>query len=165
MDGVRVLPQERVQNRLIYTRKVFTVRHHRDDQACADNVVFIKGLHKHDMPRSGDVMVPTSDPDCFKTGFHSASWSSSCTELFKASPQDKVQQRSVDRILVLVVKAFSPGQASTATHRGFLPDIARSWEAFEAGLPPAALFELQEARRRYQEHNDFVEGGGAAGGR
>ena len=43
-----------------YTGKVFTVnlRHHREDQAFSDNVGFIKGLDKHNMPRSGDVMVP-----------------------------------------------------------------------------------------------------------
>ena len=50
----RVTPQERVQNRAKYTGKVFTVRH----QACTvDNVEFIKGLDKHNMPRLGDVMV------------------------------------------------------------------------------------------------------------
>ena len=31
--------------------KVFTVLHHRDDQACSDNVGFIKGLDQHNMPR------------------------------------------------------------------------------------------------------------------
>ena len=43
-----------------YTAKVFTVnlRHHRDDFAHPDNLVFIKGLDKHNMPRFGDVMVP-----------------------------------------------------------------------------------------------------------
>ena len=43
-----------------YTVKVFTVklRHHRDDQAFSDNVGFIRGLDKHNMPRLGDVMVP-----------------------------------------------------------------------------------------------------------
>ena len=52
------LPQERVQNRATYTGKVFPVRHRRDDQACTvDNVEFIKGLDKHNMPRLGDVMV------------------------------------------------------------------------------------------------------------
>ena len=42
------------------TGKVFTVklRHHRDDQAFSDNVGFIRGLDKHNMPRLGDVMVP-----------------------------------------------------------------------------------------------------------
>ena len=51
------LPQERVQNRATCTGKVFTVRH-RDDQACTvDNVGFIKGLAKHNIPRLGDVMV------------------------------------------------------------------------------------------------------------
>ena len=73
---VRAIPQERVQNRIlepvidvplphikhgaVSTGKVFTVklRHHRDDHACSDNVGFIKGLDKHNMPRIGDVMVP-----------------------------------------------------------------------------------------------------------
>ena len=43
-----------------HTEKVFSVnlRHHRDDQAFSDNVGFIKGLDKHNMPRLGDVMVP-----------------------------------------------------------------------------------------------------------
>ena len=43
-----------------YTVKVFTVnlRHHRDDFAHSDNLGFIKGLDKHNMPRFGDVMVP-----------------------------------------------------------------------------------------------------------
>ena len=43
-----------------YTGKVFTVnlRHHRDDFAHSDNLGFIKGLDKHNMPRFGDVMVP-----------------------------------------------------------------------------------------------------------
>ena len=73
---VRAFPQERVQNRIlepvtdvplphikqgaVSTGKVFTVklRHHRDDHASSDNVGFIKGLDKHNMPRLGDVMVP-----------------------------------------------------------------------------------------------------------
>ena len=65
----RAFPQECVQYRFpepivdvcaVYTGKVFTVklRHHRDDQAFLDNVGFIKGLDKHNMPRLGDVMVP-----------------------------------------------------------------------------------------------------------
>ena len=53
------LPQERVQNRATYTRKVFTVCHHFDDQACTvPSVGFIKGLDKFNMPRPGDVVVP-----------------------------------------------------------------------------------------------------------
>ena len=42
------------------TGKVFTVklRHHCDDQVFPDNVVFINGLDKHNVPRLGDVMVP-----------------------------------------------------------------------------------------------------------
>ena len=62
-DGLLLVPQERVHNRAAYTGKVFTVKlhHHRDDQACVvDTVGFIKGLDKHTMPRSGDVMVPAS---------------------------------------------------------------------------------------------------------
>ena len=73
---VRATPQERVQNRIpelvvdaplphikqgaVFTGKVFTVklRHHRDDHASSDNVGFIKGLDKNNMPRFGDVMVP-----------------------------------------------------------------------------------------------------------
>ena len=45
-----------------YTGKVFTVnlRHHRDDFAHSDNLGFIKGLDKHNMPRFGDVVVPPS---------------------------------------------------------------------------------------------------------
>ena len=52
---VRATPQERVR----FTWKVFTVRHHRGDQACAvDTLGFnIKGLDKFNLPRSGDVMV------------------------------------------------------------------------------------------------------------
>ena len=48
-------PQERVR----FTWKVFTVRHHCGDQACAvDTLGFnIKGLDKFNLPRSGDVMV------------------------------------------------------------------------------------------------------------
>ena len=59
-DGLLIIPQERA----VYTGQVFTVklRHHRDDQACSDNVEFIKGLDKHNMPRLGDVMVSPS-PD------------------------------------------------------------------------------------------------------
>ena len=57
VDDVFGLPQERVQNRATPTGKVFTVRHF-DDQACTvDNVGFIKGLDKCNMPRPGDVMV------------------------------------------------------------------------------------------------------------
>ena len=60
-DHVFGLPQERVQNRATYTGKVFTVRHRRDDRACTVvNVEFNKGLHKHNMPRLEDVMVPPS---------------------------------------------------------------------------------------------------------
>ena len=62
-DGLLLVPQERVHNRAAYTGTVFTVklRHHRDDQACVvDTMGFIKGLDKHTMPRSGDVMVPAS---------------------------------------------------------------------------------------------------------
>ena len=42
------------------TGKVFTVPHHRDDQACTlDTVGFhINGLDKFNLPRVGDVMVP-----------------------------------------------------------------------------------------------------------
>ena len=59
MADVFGLPQERVQNRATYTEKVFTVRHHRDDRVCTvDNVEFIKGLDKFNLPRVGDVMVP-----------------------------------------------------------------------------------------------------------
>ena len=62
MDGARVLPQERVQNRVTYTGNVFTMRHHRDDQACAVDTVGlnIKGLDKYIMPQSGDSLVPVS---------------------------------------------------------------------------------------------------------
>ena len=45
------------------TGKVFTVRHHRDDQTCADFVGSIKGLDEHNMPRSGDVMVSALQMD------------------------------------------------------------------------------------------------------
>ena len=60
---VRATPQEGVQNRIlepVSTGKVFTVklRHHCDDHASSDNVGFIKGLDKHNMPRFEDVMVP-----------------------------------------------------------------------------------------------------------
>ena len=43
-----------------YTGKVFNVnlRHHSEDLVSLDNVGFIKGLDKHNMPRLGDVMVP-----------------------------------------------------------------------------------------------------------
>ena len=85
--STRAIPQERVQyrspepnvdvlvphikqdgllifllKRAVYTSKVFTVKlhHHRDDQAFSDNVGFLKGLDKHNMPRLGDVMVPAS---------------------------------------------------------------------------------------------------------
>ena len=59
MADVFGLPQERVQNRATCTGKVFPVRHHRDDWACTvDNVEFIKGLDKFNLPRVGDVMVP-----------------------------------------------------------------------------------------------------------
>ena len=44
------LPQERVQNRATYTGKVFTVRH---KARTPDNVGFIKGVDKHNMPRLG----------------------------------------------------------------------------------------------------------------
>ena len=54
MADVFGLPQERVQNRATYTGKVFTVRH---KARTVDNVGFIKGVDKHNMPRLGDVMV------------------------------------------------------------------------------------------------------------
>ena len=48
-----------MQNRASCIGKVFTVCHHFDDQACTvDDVGFIKGLDKFNMPRPGDVMVP-----------------------------------------------------------------------------------------------------------
>ena len=55
-DGLLIIPPKRA----VYTGKVFTVRlrHHRDDQTFLDNVGFIKGPDKHNMPRLGDVMVP-----------------------------------------------------------------------------------------------------------
>ena len=55
-DGLLIIPPKRA----VYTGKVFTVRlrHHRDDKTFLDNVGFIKGLDKHNMPRFGDVMVP-----------------------------------------------------------------------------------------------------------
>ena len=51
---------EHVAASMPYTGKVFTVnlRHHREDQAFSDNVGILKGLDKHNMPRSGDIMVP-----------------------------------------------------------------------------------------------------------
>ena len=51
---------EQTAGKVMRTGKVFTVnvRHHRDDHACSDNVGFIKGLDKQNMPRFGDVMVP-----------------------------------------------------------------------------------------------------------
>ena len=36
------------------------MRFHFHDQACSDNVGFIKGLDKHNMHRRGDAMVPPS---------------------------------------------------------------------------------------------------------
>ena len=52
VDDVFVLSQERVQNRATYTIILMT-------SACTvDNVGFIKGLDKYNMPRPGDVMVP-----------------------------------------------------------------------------------------------------------
>ena len=36
------------------------IHFHFHDQAFSDNVGFIKGLDKHNMPRVGDVMVPPS---------------------------------------------------------------------------------------------------------
>ena len=56
VDSAPVLPKERAQNRATYTGKVCAARHHRDGQACVDTVEFIKGLHKHNLPRSGDVL-------------------------------------------------------------------------------------------------------------
>ena len=54
------VPMPHIKQGAVSTGKVFTVklRHHRDDQAFSDNVGFIKGLDKHNMPRLGDVMVP-----------------------------------------------------------------------------------------------------------
>ena len=49
---------EQTAGKVKRTGKVFTVLHHRDDHASSDNVGFIKGLDKHNMPRLGDVMVP-----------------------------------------------------------------------------------------------------------
>ena len=57
VDDVFGLPQEGVQNRATFTGKVFTVCDHFDDQACTDdNVGFIQGLDKNNMPRPGDVL-------------------------------------------------------------------------------------------------------------
>ena len=49
-----------MQNRVTLTGKVFTVRHHRGDLACAVDTLGlnIKGLDKYNMPRLEDVMVP-----------------------------------------------------------------------------------------------------------
>ena len=51
---------EQTAGKVMRTEKVFTVLHHRDDQACTvDTLGFnIKGLDKYTMPRSGDVLVP-----------------------------------------------------------------------------------------------------------
>ena len=53
------LPQERAQNRVTHTGKVFTVCHNRGDQACTLDTVGLrnKGLDKFNLPRVGDVMV------------------------------------------------------------------------------------------------------------
>ena len=53
VDNVFGLPQERVQNRVTRTGKVFTVRHHRGDQSCAVDTLGlnIKGLDKYNVPR------------------------------------------------------------------------------------------------------------------
>ena len=80
VEVVPSTPQERVQNRprklfvdvpvphikekiagkVMRTGKVFTVPHHRDDQACTFDTVglHIKGLDKFNLLRVGDVMVP-----------------------------------------------------------------------------------------------------------
>ena len=51
---------ELTAGKVMRTGKMFTVLHHRDEQACTvDTLGFnIKGLDKCTMPRSGDVMVP-----------------------------------------------------------------------------------------------------------
>ena len=61
MADVLGLPQERVQHRATYIGKVFTVEmlHQHVRANPGDSVVFnIKGLDEHNLPRSGDVMVP-----------------------------------------------------------------------------------------------------------
>ena len=111
VDGLQRVPQERVQNRATYTGKVFTVIGH-----CG----FIKGFHKHNMPRSGDVMVSAL----------------------------QIQGHSV------------PRQSSTALSGADIACVLgvlkreRSWEA---SLPPEMLRELQEVRRRLHELNVFFE--------
>ena len=52
--------KEKIAGKVKCTGKVFTVPHHRDDQACTlDTVGFhINGLDKFNLPRVGDVMVP-----------------------------------------------------------------------------------------------------------
>ena len=59
-ESVVDVPLPHIKQGAVSTGSVFTVklRHHRDDHACSDNVGFIKGLDKHNMPRFGDVMVP-----------------------------------------------------------------------------------------------------------
>ena len=52
--------KEKIAGKAKCTGKVFTVPHHRDDQACTLETVglHIKGLDKFNLPRVGDVMVP-----------------------------------------------------------------------------------------------------------
>ena len=120
---VRAPPQERVQNRVlepvmdvplphikqgaVSTGKVFTVklRHHRDDHACSDNVGFIKGLDKHNMPRFGDVMVPPPQ-------INKVSWFDRKPQATAEKPLYRFHQRYSDRSSRSKLKTLSFGPSA-----------------------------------------------------
>ena len=141
VDGVQVLPQERVQYRVTDTVKVFTVkmRHHRDDQDCAVDIEgFIKGLHKHDMPGSGgDVMVR-------KTLLCRQLVVVLMVLLLKALSQDRAQQHFVEQITSICCKVLSSCVI-----------VVLAWAALGVSVPLEKQLEVQEARRRLQEPNNF----------
>ena len=132
-------PQERVQNRATCTGKVFTVKMRHHGDDQVSAVGFNKGLH---MPRSGDVMVPV---------LH--------IQEDIAPRQGSAALRGADSADGF--QSFVPGQGSTALRGadhcclpGSLLTRGRSvpaWEALEASLPPAAQRELHEAWRFQSE--------------
>ena len=93
------------KNRVMYTGNVFTVRHHRDDQACVDTVGFIKGLHKHNILRSEDVIRSRGRLLQDRVQQHFADLI--FTELLKAFSRDRIHQRFVEQFLLTVLKSLS----------------------------------------------------------
>ena len=138
-DGLQLVPQERVQKSPDVHGESLTVkmRHHREDQAYAVDTGFHQGSRQHNIPRSGDVMVPVLHiqeqivPRRGSTTPRGWDLGVGRQGLFPRTGFKSASQSRLRRSARFCLRTRLSGDLS--------------WEALDAGLPPAALLELQEA--------------------